>query len=219
MKVFFDFSLIVSMSKYAVGLYLQGIVSQINIYGTNLLTALYLTSAEVAFFSMAKGRAEMLTRMIPGAVASLLFPKLSKKDSKDAAEFANKSFRLTLLLLIVVGISISLFIKPIIYILYGPEYAPIVKQFILIIPSLVIFQSAMVFNSFFSAFNRTDLLYKILIIPTLSQVIMCFILMNKFGLIGASLSFVVLNLIFAFLQIMVYLRISSSSIKIVNQKS
>ena len=42
---------------------------------------------------------------------------------------------------------------------------------------------------------------------------MCFILMNKFGLIGASLSFVVSNLIFAFLQIMVYLRISSSSIK------
>ena len=75
MVPFFKPILIWQLAKYGFQHYLAGIIGHLHVYLTNLLSALYLLPAQVAFFSMAKRLGEQITCMIPGAINTLLFPK------------------------------------------------------------------------------------------------------------------------------------------------
>ena len=71
-----NFSLIKEMTKYSAHFYFGGILIHLDAYLTNLLVVLYLAPDQVAFFSMGKGRCEMLTRIVPNAIGPLLFPRV-----------------------------------------------------------------------------------------------------------------------------------------------
>jgi O-antigen/teichoic acid export membrane protein len=62
---------------------------------------------------MAKGRAEQITRKIPGALNTLLFPMVSKEEnSEKSIPLIAKAFRVTFLIQFVIVILLMLVIKP-----------------------------------------------------------------------------------------------------------
>jgi len=212
MKVKMDFRLILKMAKYSIQFYLGGVISHLHIYITNLLTALYLAPGQVAFFSMAKGRCEMLTRLVPSAIGTLLFPKVSKsEDSNQSMTLTARAFRVTFLLLIFIGIILAIAIKPIVYILYGKDYLPLTIPFWIVLPGLVLSQSTSVFNNYFSGRGRPDLIPKIAIVPMVIQGLLAFSLIPLMGIVGASISFLASTTALGMVQLLIFLNVSHCS--------
>jgi len=201
------------MVKYGFQHYLAGIIGHLHVYLTNLLSALYLLPTQVAFFSMAKGQGEQITRMIPGAINTLLFPKISKSDdNKYNSEITLRSFRMILLILILFGLSLAIIIKPLVYLLYGVDYLPMVLPFWIMLPGLVLAQSASVFGPYFGGIGRPDLLPKILLIPLVIQLIIAVLLMPVLGIIGASFSFLISSILVSIISISVFYKITTVNI-------
>lgn len=214
MKMKMNFRLILEMAKYSTYFYIGGIISHLHIYITNLLTALYLAPGQVAFFSMAKGRCEMLTRLVPTSIGTLLFPKVSKSDdSNQSRELTARAFRVTLILLIISGITLAIAIKPIVFILYGKVYLPLTIPFWIVLPGLVLSQSTSVFSQYFSGVGRPDLMPKIAIFPLAIQALMAYILIPLMGIVGASISFLASTIALGIIQILVFLNISHCSFR------
>jgi len=212
-KIKFNFNshLLIKMAKYSFSLYIGGLISHIQIYFTNLLAAVYLAPAQVAFFSMAKGRGEMFTRMVPSAIGTLLFPKISKQeDSNQSRELTSRAFRITFLILLFTGILLALFIKPIVFILYGKDYLPLIVPFWIILPGLIFSQSTIVFTNYFSGIGRADLIPKIAILPLIFQIFLAYSIIPIMGIIGASITFLSSCILVAIIQIIVFLKVSHS---------
>ena len=206
--------LLKKMAIYVTYSYLGGIISHLNGYITNLLVALYLAPASVAFFSMAKDQGQQLSK-IPNALSTLLFPKIAKSaDKEEAALLAARAFRITLLMLLIAGIILAIIIKPWIYILYGKAFLPAVLPFWIIIPGIVFFQSTTIIGQYFNGVGRTDLGPKISIFPMIIQGVLAYFLIQKYSIIGASITFSIYSFIFSIIQLGVFLKVSSSNISI-----
>jgi O-antigen/teichoic acid export membrane protein len=213
MVPFFKPILIWQLAKYGFQHYLAGIIGHLHVYLTNLLSALYLVPAQVAFFSMAKGQGEKLTRMVPGAINTLLFPKISKSDDDQYnSEITLRSFRITLLILILSGILLSIVIKPLVYILYGEDYLPMALPFWIMLPGFVLFQSASVFSSYFGGIGRPDLIPKITILPLIIQSILAFLLMPSLEVTGAAIAFLMSSISVTIISMLVFYKMTSSNI-------
>jgi O-antigen/teichoic acid export membrane protein len=209
MKPSLKIDLIIKMAKYSTHFYIGGIIGHLHIYLTNLLAALYLVPAQVAFFSMGKGRCEMITRMIPSAIGTLLFPKVTKFENiKQSRDLTAHAFRITFLILLFTGVILAVLIKPIVYILYGKDYLPMIVPFWIVLPGFVFSQSAAIFASYFSGTGRTDLIPKIAIIPLIFQVLLAYYFIPLMGIIGASIAVLVSTITVSIIQICVFLKIS-----------
>lgn len=197
---------------YGFKLYIAGIIGQLNVYVAQLLVVLYLTPAAVAYFSMAQSRGQLLDK-IPGALNTILFPRLSKSEEESvSASLVTKSFRVTLVILGIVAVIAAICIKPMIIVLYGSEYLPMLAPFLIMLPGLVVSGAATVFNQYFMGIGRADITAKIAVAPLVLQVATAIVLIPKLGVVGAAMAFVFSFVVVALLQIVVYLRISSSRI-------
>jgi len=201
----FNLKLFWEMTKFSFQHYLTGIVSYSHQSLTNLMLVYYVLPAQVGFFSMAKNQSQLLTRMVPGAVNTLLFPKISKtRDQNDSSKITVRSFRITLLILIIFGSLMTLVIKPLVWILYGSEFLPMILPFIIILPGLVISQSSTIFNSYFSGVGRPDLVFKLSILPLIAQLILAVMLIPNYGVIGGAIAFSLSSIILSLATMLVF---------------
>ena len=121
-------ALIWKMAKYGFQHYLAGIIGHLQTHITNLLSALYLLPSQIAFFTMAKDKDQFYT-YDTWSVNTLLFPKISKSDDdKYNSEITLLSFRNTSNFNLVWSVSCNI-IKPMVYLLYGADYLPMVLPF------------------------------------------------------------------------------------------
>jgi len=141
----------------------------------------------------------------------LLFPKISKQeDSNQSRELTSRAFRITFLILLFTGILLALFIKPIVFILYGKDYLPLIVPFWIILPGLIFSQSTIVFTNYFSGIGRADLIPKIAILPLIFQIFLAYSIIPIMGIIGASITFLSSCILVAIIQIIVFLKVSHS---------
>ena len=208
-----NFPIIKDLIAYGSKLYLAGIISSLNAYVTNLIVVFYLLPAQVAFFNMAQNKGILLNK-VPDAMSTILFPRVSKMDDNNlSAQLVAKAFRIILLILSVVGLLALIFIKPLVYILYGRVYLPMVFPFWILLPGLVLSGAAGVLNQYFTGIGRADLTAKIPILPFLLQVIIAILIIPVLGLSGAAIAFLISVLCLSALQIIVFLNISSCTLR------
>lgn len=212
-KYLLNLPMIKDLLVYGLKLYLAGIISYLNAYVTRLIVVLYLLPAQVAFFCMAQDKGGLINK-VPNAMSTILFPRVSKTDNDDdSAILVAKAFRIALLILIIVGLLALLLIKPLVFLLYGPAYLPIVVPFWIILPGLVLSGAATVINQYFIGIGRPGISAKINVVPLFVQVAMALTLIPLIGMVGAALAFLVTLLSISLVQIIVFLWISSCSLK------
>ena len=182
--------LILGMAKYAFSQYLSGLIGYLQGNVTSLIAAFFINPAQVAFYAIGKSICEVATRMVPLAITTVLFPLVSKTvNVNESTLLVARLFRITLLILCVSSLSLAVFIKPVVFLLYGSEYFSLITPFLMMLPGVVLVQSSSVFSSWFSGIGRPDLLFKLGILPLLVQIIGAWILIPEFGVNGASASF------------------------------
>lgn len=181
--------LIRDLSHYGSKLYAGGLVGHFQAYITNLLTVLYLATAQVAFFSMARGFGQMIDR-VPAALNTILFPRLTKAaNPEDAARLAARAFRLLFIMLMVVGSIALILISPAVHLMYGSPFLPVVLPFMILIPGIILSGASTPFLQYFMSINRADLLITLRIGPLALQVGLALWLIPIWGVEGAALAF------------------------------
>ena len=205
--------LFVGMSKYAVHYYFSGLIGYFQNNVTSLIAAVYIGPAQIAFYALGKSICEVSTRMVPTAVNTALFPHVSRMDDKtESGVLVARLFRVTLLILIVSSLCLIALIKPLVYFLYGGAYYPLIVPFLIMIPGIILVQSALVFTTFFSGLGRPDLLPKASLFPLLLQVLLSVQLIPELGVSGAAISFSLSAFSLFLFQTAFFLHLSSVSI-------
>jgi O-antigen/teichoic acid export membrane protein len=205
--------LIRDLFQYGSKLYVGGVVGHLQAYLTNLLTALYLVPAQVAFFSMARGFGQMMDR-VPAALNTILFPRLTKTvDPDEAANLSARAFRLILVLLVLVGTIAAAFIYPAVRLMYGNAFLPVVLPFLILLPGIVLSGAATPLMQYFLSVNRADLGVTLPILPLAVQVYLALLLIPMWGADGAAMAYSVGLVSFSLSSIFIFVRLSACSLR------
>jgi len=205
--------LIRDLSHYGSKLYAGGLVGHFQAYITNLLTVLYLATAQVAFFSMARGFGQMIDR-VPAALNTILFPRLTKaSDPEEAARLAARAFRLMFIMLMVVGSVALILIRPAVHLMYGSAFLPVVLPFMILIPGIILSGASTPLMQYFMSINRADLGVT-LPIPSLAiQIGLALLLIPIWGIEGAAVSFSASLITFFLVSTWMFLRLSVCTLR------
>ena len=198
--------------NYSYKLYIGGLISFLNIYLMKSFLSIYMIPEKVAFYSMAQDRATLLDKL-PAAANVMLYPVVSKSNQSDSSKSTAKAFRIILILGTLSSIIFAILIKPLVYIMYGEPYLPMVVPFLIVLPGILIKGTTSLFVSYFTGSGRADLVMKLSIFPLILQLILGFILIRYFGVFGAAFSFTLGMLFFSILEIFFFLKLSKNSFK------
>ena len=209
----FNIGLIIEMVKYSTQLYINGLIAFFQNNIATLIAALYVAPAQIAFFALGKSISEISTRMVPTAVNTILLPRISSSnDERKSIDLAIRSFRVTFLIISITTIILFFLIKPIIFILYGSIYYPLIDIFVIIIVSVVAVQSSSVFISYLTGSGNVQLLPKISILPLLLQIILSFCLVSDLGIGGIAISYAISCACLFVFQVAFFLKLTGTKI-------
>lgn len=210
---FLNLNMVRDFSGYAFKLYLSGIIGNLNAYIMRTLLAKVLVISKLTFFSIAQDRATFLNK-IPEAINMLLFSRISKADSDvEKNELASKGLRLVFLSTLIAGILAILFIKPLVWILYGNDYLPMVTPFICFIPGVIASGCISLLIQYFNGINKTSAQIFIFSMILLLQVALVFLFWSKLTIVSASICFSISMVVTFFFSIFLFLKYSKQSIK------
>ena len=198
--------------NYSYKLYIGGLISFLNIYVMKSILSLYLSPAKVAFYSLAQDRATLLNKL-PDAVNVLLYPRVSNSNELESSNSTIKAFRLLLILSTFSAIILAVFIYPLVLLMYGEAYLPIVMPLIIILAGVLVNGTASVFISYFIGIGRSDLIMKLSIFPLILQIFLGFILIQKYSIFGAAFSFTIAMSVYGLIQTYYFIKISANSYK------
>jgi O-antigen/teichoic acid export membrane protein len=210
----FNTSLIIEMAKYSAHLYINGLVIFFQNNVSTLIAAYYVAPAQIAFFALGKSMSEISTRMVPAAVNTILFPRVSSSnDERGSIDLVIRSFRVTLLLISTTTVILFYLIKPIVFTLYGDDYYPLIDIFVIIIASVVMVQSSSVLMSYLTGSGNVHLLPKLSILPLLLQVILSFFLISDFGIVGIAISYAISSACLFIFHVIFFLKLTDTKIE------
>jgi O-antigen/teichoic acid export membrane protein len=208
-----NFKLIYKMFLYAGHFYINGLIGFFQGNVTSLISAIFITPTQIAFYAISKSICEITTKMVPAAMNTLLYPKISYLDNiKESGHLTAYSFRITLLILSVSSIILIFLIDFFVELLYGVEYLPLINSFYIMIFGVALSQSSSVLVSYFSGIGRASILPKMTIFPLLVQVTLAIALIPDFGIIGGAIAFSVSSFLLFIFQIFFFIRISGLKI-------
>jgi O-antigen/teichoic acid export membrane protein len=198
--------------KYSYKLYIGGIISYLNIYLMKSFLSIFMAAEKLAFYSMAQDRATLLNK-ISASANTLLYPRISRSNESDSTITTTKAFKIILILGFLSSVILAIVIKPLVYIMYGEAFLPMVIPFLVILPGILISGTCDIFTSYFTGSGRSDLIMKLSIFPLILQVILGLIFIKSFGIFGAAASFSLGMIFFSILQIFFFLKLSKTSFR------
>jgi len=210
----FNAGLLIEMAKYSVYLYVNGLIGFFQNNASTLIASYYVAPAQIAFFTLGKSISEISTRMVPVAVNTILFPRVSSSsDHEGSIELVTRSFRVTFLIISTTTVILFLLVKPIIFILYGKDFYPVIDIFLIIIASSVMVQSSSILKTYLIGSGSAHLLPKLSILPLLLQIVLCLLLAPDFGIHGVAVSYAISAACLFIFQVIFFLKLTDTKIE------
>ena len=137
-KISFSFSrtYLKESTKYGLKVYLGNLAQFLNYRLDMFLIAAFLTPAAVGFYTIAVGIAERLW-ILPGAIATVLFPKVSSLKDTEADNLTPRIARHTFLIMSCLSLILALLARPLIKILFGSVFLPSVMPLLILLPGII----------------------------------------------------------------------------------
>tara|TARA_B110000003_G_C16357710_1_gene421409 strand:+ start:17 stop:628 length:612 start_codon:yes stop_codon:yes gene_type:complete len=174
--------------------------------------SVYLSPAKVAFYSLAQDRATLLDKL-PNAVNVLLYPRVSNSNDLESSTSTTRAFRILLILSTFSALILATFIYPLVLVMYGETYIPMVIPLIIILPGIITNGTTSVFTSYFTGTGRSDLIMKLSIFPFILQIFLGIIFIQRYNIFGAAFSFTIAMTFYGAIQIHYFVKISGNSYK------
>jgi len=100
------------------------------------LVAIFLGPIEVGYYSMAVGIVEKIW-MLPGAIATVLFPRISSIENTKANNLTPRVARHTFFIVLIISLILAVLAKPLIEILFGDAFLPSVMPLLILLPGII----------------------------------------------------------------------------------
>lgn len=191
--------LIKDLFRYGFKLYVGGLISHFQGNISNLLIVIYLTPAQVAFFSIARIYSQMIDK-VPSTLNTILLSRLPKVNNLiDEAFLTTKAVKILFIILIKLSLLVSLLIYPAVLLFYGDGYLSVVFLLLILIPGILFAGATAPIMQFFLSNNRADLGITLPLLPLIFQIILAVEFIPTWSAFGAaialSLSLILLSII------------------------
>ena len=199
---------------FGLRLYFLSLIAYFHVYVSSLLVVLYLPPQEVAFFRLGQERALLLTK-IPSAVGTLLYTRVARlaDEPEKARALAATSFRLTFLLLLVIGALGAAIAKPAIWMLYGSAFEGVVLPLSIFIPAVIADTSSGLLTQYFVGRGRLGILLAMATISLLTQVTLLSLAVPRWSVVGAACSILAVYLVTMAMRIAVFSATEGGSLR------
>jgi O-antigen/teichoic acid export membrane protein len=137
-SLFLNKQLLKDSASYGGKVYLANALSFLNYRLDIFLIAFFLTPVAIGFYSLAVGVSERLF-MISGALATVLFPRISSLSSSEANNFTPKIVRHTFFIMLISSSLLFFIAKPLITLVFGPAFFPAILPLIILLPGIIAF--------------------------------------------------------------------------------
>lgn len=122
--------------NYGIKAYFSNLTTFLNYRLDMLLVAFFLDPIEVGYYSITVGIVEKIW-MIPGPIATVLFPRISSIENTSANNLTPKIARHTLFIVFFSSLILSVVSKPFIQILFGNAFLPSVPPLLILLPGII----------------------------------------------------------------------------------
>ena len=167
-------------------------INMINLQADTVFVGYFLTAADVGYYSAATGLSKFFW-VVPQAIQTISYPATSdywaKRDIWGLQKMLDKSLKYTALALMPAGLAISLFAEDIVVMIYGTGFSQSALPLQILLAGTVIFGIGCTsIGGSLAGANRPDLSLKAAGISATANVILNVILIQEFGIIGASMA-------------------------------
>jgi O-antigen/teichoic acid export membrane protein len=176
-----------------------------------LLKKISLMNVPVGLFLRARGIGRH-TNIIIQPVSQMLFPFTATSQETVAVRRTNILCRNFILIAAATIGLVTLFIKPMIVILYGEEFLPATKVFYAIAPSFIFWPICRFIGIHIAASGKPKQVFLLGLITLLFGAPISYFLISEYGMIGAGLSMSIINVISIFLQLLLYIKLTGTLI-------
>jgi O-antigen/teichoic acid export membrane protein len=161
-------------------------------YTDILMIGYFLTATEVGYYSIAVSMG-MLFYIFPQAVQKMTFPLTAEywyaNDFESLRKMFDKSMKYTACILLPLGLFFTLFAREITTTVFGAEYIYSVSPFLILLIDRVLRGSTITpVGASFSGIGRPDISLKVDSVSLVMNAFLCWLLIPRFGIIGASMA-------------------------------
>ncbi len=164
----------------------------------------------VGLFAKAQGIGRQ-SRIVALPIAQMLFPYTATSKREDASRRTNILCRNTLVVMLLIVVFMMIFIKPLILILYGEAFLPAAKVFYALSLGIVIWPIGHFLGIHVAASGSPKQVFLVSLLTSLSAVVVCSLMISKYGAIGAGLSVSGIYTIHTFLRLLIYMKFTETS--------
>ena len=186
-----------------------------------IIIGYFLSTTEVGIYSIAVAITVIFQSLVQTSISTVLLPALIKSKNDFRQKLTTDYFKLSLSLALVFLVGILIFGKIFIENIYGLEFnAAITPLIILSIGALIKSPSACM-NSYFKSNGRPEELYKTSIYSVIVNILLCFVLIPIFGIVGAAIASSISYFIYGIIMIIKFnntTQISFLNLIIINRK-
>jgi len=211
----FRFSLNKKLAKesflYGGKVYVANALSFLNYRSDMFFLAFFLTPAAVGFYSLATGIAEQLF-MIPGALATVLFPRVSSISNSEANDFTPKIVRHTFFIMLILSLLLSFLARPLVIIIFGLDFLPSVIPLILLLPGIIAFGVGGVLAADLGGRGKPQFAVYSSLGCLIIDTILNFILIPRWGVSGASIASSISYSVDTLMMLIAFLKVSKKSL-------
>jgi O-antigen/teichoic acid export membrane protein len=172
-----------------------------------LLIAMFLTPAAVGFYSIAVGISEKLL-MMPGALATVLFPRVSSINYPEANNLTPRVVRHNLFIMIIVSLLLIILSRPLVEFIFGSAFLPSVMPLLILLPGIIAFGIGGVIAADLSGRGRPEFAIYSSLACLVTNIFLNIILIPKWGISGAALASSIAYWVDTLIIIFVFLKIS-----------
>lgn len=181
-----NYKLLYKSTVFGLKSYVQNLLGMLQYRIDIFIIAAYLTSSDVAFYSIGVGLCNLIS-YVPDSIGTVLFTKLSGFDSDDKNHnFTALILRNTLFIVLIPGILIILLGKLMIRILYGTNYLPAYEVVPILMGGTIIMGIYKILGRSFTSRNKQHITIVVGLIGTITNIILNILIIPKHGIVGAA---------------------------------
>lgn len=197
--------------SYGGKIYIANALSFLNYRFDMLLISLFLLPSAVGIYSIAVSISEKLF-LIPGAVSTVLFPKISSMTDSRANRFTPRVVRHIFLILVLTAFALVLFAKPLIKIFFGSAFLPAVKPLLILLPGIIAFGIGGILSADLAGRGKPQIALFSSLACLLVNIPLNIVLIPKMGISGAALASTISYLVDTLVIGVAFLKISKRSL-------
>lgn len=182
----FGSTLMKPMFSYGIKSYAILIFTVLNVKLDVFLVKYFLTASDVGFYQIAASIGARLW-YLPNALGAMLFPTLLAME-KDSSKFSAKVCRNNLMIMLIISVAIVLAARPLVILLYGKEYEPVIYALYSIIWGVFIFPVYKFLAVDFAAKKKLGIGIFASFIGIIVNVLLNLYLIPRYGIVGAGIA-------------------------------